>query len=186
MTLRQIEKNFATKLDKSYRFEYDTDTLIARLYQPTPKGKYAKEKCVSAYKFQSKESMIKYYSESFNNYVDNLKRKQEYKAKRKAELYNNDVKVGDVFCYSWGWEQTNVDFYQVVEKPSKCFAIVRPIYATSVEETSWASDYVKPSKDSFIGEETERVRLTGDSFKRSCGHAIRTNLTDKHYRSWYA
>lgn len=35
--------------------------------------------------------------------------------KKKAEKVNKyGVKVGDIFCSSWGYEQTNVDFYQVI------------------------------------------------------------------------
>lgn len=35
--------------------------------------------------------------------------------KKKTEKVNKyGVKVGDIFCSSWGYEQTNVDFYQVI------------------------------------------------------------------------
>lgn len=27
---------------------------------------------------------------------------------------SNKIKVGDIFYNSWGWEQTNINFYQVV------------------------------------------------------------------------
>ena len=31
----------------------------------------------------------------------------------------NDIQIGDIFSSSWGYEQTNVDFYEVVRKTAK-------------------------------------------------------------------
>jgi hypothetical protein len=50
----------------------------------------------------------------------NIDAAAEYKAKRKAEKaeakanFVNPLKVGDVLVESWGYEQTNIDFYKVI------------------------------------------------------------------------
>lgn len=40
---------------------------------------------------------------------------------------NGEVSVGDVFASSWGYEQTNVSFYQVVSVHGKKTVMVREI-----------------------------------------------------------
>ncbi len=47
--------------------------------------------------------------------------RKERAAQRKADNEGilDKVKVGDVFSCSWGYEQTNVDFFQVIEKVGK-------------------------------------------------------------------
>ncbi len=34
-------------------------------------------------------------------------------------LTMNDIQIGDLFSSSWGYDQTNVDFYEVVRKTAK-------------------------------------------------------------------
>ena len=48
-----------------------------------------------------------------------------------SELHfrNGTVAVGDVFASSWGYEQTNVDFYQVVALHGRTMVTVRKIRA---------------------------------------------------------
>jgi hypothetical protein len=35
----------------------------------------------------------------------------------------HDIKPGDIFYSSWGWEQTNIDFYQVISTTAKTVKI---------------------------------------------------------------
>ena len=58
--------------------------------------------------------------ESLKGYLENKRREIEYKVeraeKRKAEnkKAREGIKVDDIYYSSWGYEQTNVDFYKVV------------------------------------------------------------------------
>jgi hypothetical protein len=49
-------------------------------------------------------------------WLANLRASVERKAKAKADrtAWQHNVKVGDIFVASWGYEQTNIDYYQVV------------------------------------------------------------------------
>lgn len=183
------------KLEKRYQdlkliLEVDIDSLVARCYKPTPKAKYSDKKQIWGYRFGNQEQLNEYIEKYISNKEKSVKDAEKRKAENKArDLKEREaVKVGDIFCYSWGWEQTNVNFYQVVEKPSASTIIVREIGYKSLEETSWASEKVRPVKDSFISKETEKVRLSGKYFKRSCGDAIKVDNpeTSSFYRSWYA
>ncbi|WP_191939686.1 hypothetical protein IFU37_023090 (plasmid) [Pantoea agglomerans] len=64
---------------------------------------------------------------------------------------NGNVSIGDVFASSWGYEQTNVNFYQVVSTHGKKTVTVREIRAAT--HLSGSMDgYKTPVLDDFIGE----------------------------------
>ncbi|MFL6285719.1 MAG: hypothetical protein ACJ74Q_21485 [Pyrinomonadaceae bacterium] len=48
-------------------------------------------------------------------YIESRRKVEEYKAERNAQRrgFQHSYKVGDVLHYSWGYEQTNCEFYQV-------------------------------------------------------------------------
>lgn len=52
------------------------------------------------------------------------------------------VKVGDLFSATWGYDQTNNDFFQVVALVGECSVRVRQVYPKIKERTarSWASE----------------------------------------------
>lgn len=54
----------------------------------------------------------------------------------KAQETQNDcgVKVGDIFSASWGYEQTNVDFFQVIALVGKTSVRVREVHPRMIEE----------------------------------------------------
>ena len=113
-------------------------------------------------------------------------RKEQIKAERKA--FTPDFKVGDIFYTSWGYEQTNVEFYQVVEKPSAHYAIIQEIAQENVPdsmESHGMSCSVMPIKDKFISEKIERRKVGkyGISFS-SYRSAFKWDGQPK-YKSWY-
>lgn len=56
---------------------------------------------------------------------------------KKAEAVNQyGIKVGDIFSASWGWEQTNVDFFQVVALVGKTSVRVREVHPQIINETA--------------------------------------------------
>lgn len=56
--------------------------------------------------------------------------------KPKAEKANKyGIKVGDIFHASWGWEQTNNDFFQVVELVGESSVRVREVYLPCIESS---------------------------------------------------
>lgn len=61
-------------------------------------------------RFTSEQTKHKKISDSLANLLNH----EETKAKRRqARLAEHDVAVGDVFSCSWGWEQTNVEYFEV-------------------------------------------------------------------------
>jgi len=56
--------------------------------------------------------------------------------------------VGTIFSHSWGWEQTNIDFYEVV-KVGAATLVVREVESTKVRGDMVATETPQPSV--FIG-----------------------------------
>ena len=85
-------------------------------------------------------------------------KEQRKQAKQEArKRFQNPYKVGDILHHSWGYDQTNCDFYQVVEV-KKASVVLRPIYAKPVEGSQgFMSESLMPRKDAFID---------------SCSHAL--------------
>ena len=82
-------------------------------------------------------------------------RKKEKEEKRQANLNvkaSYFYKIGDILVNSWGYEQTNIEFYQVTEIKEKTI-VVRQI-SQSVEAGSYYSHgmacNVLPEPNSFI------------------------------------
>ena len=70
----------------------------------------------------------------------------------KKEQNAENFKVGDVFCYSFGYDATYYNFYQVVKKVSKFKVLVKEIETETVGHEHF--DYkIKFLKDVFVGDE---------------------------------
>lgn len=116
-----------------------------------------------------------------------------------AEKTANGVQVGDLFVCSWGYEQTNVDFVQVVALCGKSSVRVRPVQPVVAEETnqgfmSCDRKYVNtkellPAVKSVLCKDNSLHRLNknGDrvSFK-SDGYYFYPYKGEALYESWYA
>lgn len=71
------------------------------------------------------------------------------KEKKKVENIHG-VKVGDIFYMSWGYEQTNINYFQVVELKGSTMIKIREIASQFIRSESSLSGYVKPAKDAFL------------------------------------
>ena len=144
------------------------------------------------FSFKTAEQREQYIAEQIANHKGWLERKAQYKAERAGKPEDLDkVQVGDIFCNSWGYDQTNVDYYQVIAKSGKSVKI-REIACESIPGSEgFMSDQVKPKKDAFL-ENAEpiwkRIAFSNGepylSFKFGSGSKVKEN--GGHYRSWYA
>lgn len=60
------------------------------------------------------------------------------------------VKIGDIFCYSWGYEQSNIDYFQVVGLKGTKQVIIKEIAYEVTETTGLDSYKVRACKDKFL------------------------------------
>lgn len=151
-------------------------------------------------RFRSIERMAEYLNEWISNKEKIAAGEAERKAK-KAELMknpNHQFKVGNILYNSWGYEQTNIDFFQVIEAKPKSIKIQR-ISRKYVENQpagySSMSAFVMPVENAFIGEPILKKVQASVSFNGSHSFYIKAEhgafceygSGEKGvYCSWYA
>ena len=91
---------------------------------------YGKQtKPVAHYNYRDMVELEKSVRRYFEGRQAHVKSKAETAAKRTAEPA---LEVGDILVSSWGYDQTNVDFYEVTELAGK-YVIVRKIGRATVQ-----------------------------------------------------
>ena len=97
-------------------------------------------------------------------------RKASYKAEQAAKVAaGHGLKVGDILSSTWGWEQTNWEYFQVTKLVGKRSVEVREV-AQTCEETGQMQGLCSPLKNAFRGEaKTYRVSPDGSIKTRSFG-----------------
>tara|TARA_R100001463_G_scaffold33568_1_gene74306 strand:+ start:457 stop:1032 length:576 start_codon:yes stop_codon:yes gene_type:complete len=138
------------------------------------------------YSFKTHAMMEKYVADQ----IESVRLSQERKAKEKAErLKPHSLKVGDVMVCSWGYDQTNVDFYKVVKLVGKSMVELIGIRSAHVDDTDEAHGMackVIPLPDHEYGK----------PFKKKASSSNRISMTSfssaslwdgkPEYKSWYA
>lgn len=142
-------------------------------------------------------------SEARDAYIASWRIKQQAKVnirlgkkQRKEELlktFVNPYKVGDILHSSWGYDQTNVEWFQVVEVKARSICI-RQIGAKITEYHSSMSGTSRAQPDNFIGERiwrTLQFSLGDEKLHVGVCSPIHGYLyTDdgklEHHVSWYA
>jgi len=96
------------------------------------------------------------------------KRKEqiEFKEKQRQERlqYKHGLKVGDILYSVWGYEQTNVNFYQVTAVKDK-FVEIREIAKKVDSYGSSGENRVVPVPNRFVGPEQTKMVLPHDWVK---------------------
>jgi hypothetical protein len=101
-------------------------------------------------------------------------RRKDRQAERKA--FANPFKVGDVLNTCWGYDQTNVEYFQVTEVKGK-HVIVREI-ASEYEATGSMQGRTVPVPGIFKGEPLRRLAQRGGVKIGSCQRATPTEYTE--------
>ena len=104
------------------------------------------------YGFKTAERRDEYVKEYFEDIAASYESKKKYAEKKKSMVAENLEKfnVGDILVSSWGYDQTNIDFYQIVGRTDKMVTI-RAIGKDCKVTGNGYDDKVMPIKDYFIG-----------------------------------
>lgn len=111
-------------------------------------GKQAKP--VWSYRFRSTEERERRVREAFSNRKAWNDRNATRRQERNAETHN--LQIGHILKSSWGYDQTNVDFYQVTKIVSPKMVELRKIASTFGKALSAMSQTVFPVADQFLSE----------------------------------
>ncbi len=99
--------------------------------------------------------------------IESRKKSLDYKNQKKEERRNfkHSLKVDDILYDSWGYDQTNVDYYQVVEVGEKSVKIRK------IRKKSVSGDKVVAVPNRFVGPAKTKIVSGGNSVKIDTGYA---------------
>jgi|GEM_PF-909000 hypothetical protein len=105
--------------------------------------------------------------EAIQKLIDSRKARMKVKEEEQAEKrkFSTDLFMGDILYTSWGYDQTNVDWYEVVEVTGPQSVIIREIGATTRRTDSAGNDYMMPTPGDYIGPEMKKRVSPGNSIK---------------------
>lgn len=110
------------------------------------------------FRFQDETRLNAKIADTLQGYMDWQDRKAKYKAERNKP---HNVKVGDIFRCSWGYDQTNIDFFECT-KVIGAMIEVRPISQMS-EENGFMSGECVPCQGSYKGDPMrKKVKMWND------------------------
>ena len=133
------------------------------------------------YRFSSVELMKAKVVETISRLMSWEEMKEKRKIERRKE--KEEINVGDIFNSSWGYEQTNVEFYQVIEKIGQTLTL-QEIKKELKQESGYSSmaGMVRAIKDAFVNEPFKTRSLKIKDFI----YLSKTTPQEWHYCSWYA
>ena len=181
--LKSIEFYLRHKEGSTYESLADGSVQVVRYQSKEGKPVAAifidkKKDPVSHYSYRSDERRQEVIDEQVKSSEGWKKYKEERKARAKVEL-----KVGDIIYTSWGYEQTNIDFYQVTKLVGKCSCEYIKIGSERLKSTSWCSANCLPDPSVTFGD-VQRGRIGVHGIKIGNYNASKTSLTETHHESW--
>jgi hypothetical protein len=147
-----------------------TDILIWK-YESDVRG--TKRPCAIVYMGRSQKPAIHscYLSESSReSAIEELVKSRRYalgvkeKAQQERREFKHEFNIGDILVSSWGYDQTNIDYFQVTKILGPQMVEIREI-AKNYLGSEGQQDKVMPDKDHFVGPAMRK--------KVSPGHYVR-------------
>lgn len=109
----------------------------------------------------------------------------EERRRARAE-FATDLKPGDVLVASWGYDQTNVDFVEVVRVVGRQTVEIAPIAQKAVEQTGHMTEMVVAVPGKFTGE-ARRCRVSPHGYVKLASYKYAHRWDGKpQYQSSYA
>jgi hypothetical protein len=182
----EISKREISATTKFQKYPYSV-----KAYQLTPKAKFFPEKLICNYVYASLEEAQQFALDYLNRISTNLKtREAEKMAKRKAnaEVKASDFyQVGDIVVNTWGYEQTNVDFYKVISMTGKTIKVQEIGEIQSGYESHGMACQVMPDPDRLFEKVYNlRVKAEGRLSSPKSYYYFHKHSGRSQYKSWYA
>jgi hypothetical protein len=110
-------------------------------------------------RFNSRERMTEY----LNNWRSNLERHNQTVIERRQKRNQpHSLKVGDILDATWGYDQTNVTFYEVTKLIGSTMVTVRELNAT-LDWDGGPTAYSMPVPGSYNKEKEMRLKATSEN-----------------------
>ena len=124
-------------------------------------------------------------TEHVKQWMDGIAEHEQWKRdqKSKRQSFDHTLEVGDILYSSWGYDQTNIDFYEVTRTMKKSVDIRK--LAQTQEHTGFMSGTTEPVKGSYTGEKMLKRVGPGNTISiYSFASAYPWDGQPKH-NSWY-
>lgn len=162
------------EVSAKFKIVLDTDNQnrpCGYLIQNTPKGKYSTEKTIRAHFFKSEDARYQWAVKIAAQILDIDRSAAARKTANKMAAKNSGVSVGSIFSHSWGYDQTNIQYYEVVKMTGQTVTIRE--LCQNKEDTGWAQGKCTPIPGKYYGKEemVKRVQVSGSTIYLSmeCG-----------------
>ena len=140
------------------------------------------------YEFGSREHRIRKISEDLK-YFDQIEQwdlEREVNAEKEGKAFLESLEKGTILSYSWGYDQTNIQYYQVVNK-KKATVVLQEIEKSTGPEDGFMTAKVVPKKDCFKGTEfCKRVNVKKGGYIRMDFGIAKIWCGEPERVSWYA
>lgn len=151
---------------ENYKFELSenyNNKPVCKFSQLMTRGKNkGTYKIIESYYFNTEEKRSEYIKNKIER-INKYKKEEEERKNKKIEAqksFKNPYQIGEIFYDSWGYEQTNIDFYQIIGIKNKSVIFQKIAQNVVPNSEGFMSEYVTPAIDTFIGEEfTKQVKL---------------------------
>jgi hypothetical protein len=149
------------------------------------------------YRFRSVERMAEFCMEWIERVERNINAEKARKEQKKLAQQNmkHSFQVGQVLYNSWGYDQTNINFYQIVGVKEKSI-IIREIASSYVAGSEgFMCANVKPVENAFIGEPILKKVIVSVGYNENVSYYIKAEHgcfceyganENGVYSSWYA
>ena len=107
--------------------------------------------------------MAKYVTNYAKSIFDGICKKQQQKINRLNDKKNHGIEVGQIYYNSWGYDQTNVDFYMITSVKGQKIEFVK--IGQNAESTKWDYGYTMPDATKIISEKTTAIATGKQEFK---------------------
>jgi hypothetical protein len=154
-------------------------------------------KALFNYRFRSAERMAEFCKEWIEKVERNINAEKARKEQKKIaqQNMNHNYKVGQVLYNSWGYDQTNINFYQIVGVKEKSIILQEVCKSIVAGSEGFMSARVKPVENAFIGEPILKKVVVSVGYNGSIGYYIKAKFgcfseyaanENGVYSSWYA
>jgi len=127
------------------------------------------------FRFKSEAARQAHVIKGFENAQAQIVRATERAAARKAE--GHSLVLGDVLRASWGYDQTNIDYYEVTKVVGKRMVEIREIAQEREDSQQWATGKCVPVPGKFISQPMRKAAR--DSGVRIASYAWANKVTPK-------
>lgn len=187
---------------KSFEFNHEIEWLDSesggfylKVLSPQMKRYSLRNPSKGCYRFSTSEAREAYLSSWRLKQQEKVNVRSSKKAMKEDLLktFIHSYKVGDILHSSWGYDQTNVEWFQIVEVKPRSICI-RQIGAKITEWHSSMSGVSKAEPNNFIGERIWRTLQFSLGDKKLhvgvkspiYGYLYESNDKLEHHVSWYA